>query len=91
MEIILVFIGTVLGVFGDDINKALMKKIKKRNFLIRFSAFVALCTAGYGFITLFVGKFLFKYMRQMENIWLVLSIVGLFLMIGLIAEGKNRI
>ena len=77
MEIMLVFVGTVLSVYGGDINKALMKKIKKENFFVRFGAFVALCTAGYGFITFVIGKILVKYMGQLSNVWLISVIAGL--------------
>ncbi len=91
MEIILIFVGVVLSVYGGDINKALMKKIKKENFFVRFGAFVALCTAGYGFITMVIGKILVKYMAQLSNVWLISVIVGVFILIGLIAEEKNHI
>ncbi|HBC89678.1 MAG TPA: hypothetical protein DCZ94_22290 [Lentisphaeria bacterium] len=91
MEIMLVFVGTVLSVYGGDINKALMKKIKKENFFVRFGTFVALCAVGYGFIALIIGKVLVKYMGQLSNIWLLCVIAGLFILIGLIAEEKNHI
>ncbi|GEM_PF-41059 len=91
MEIMLVFAGTVLSVYGNDINKAVMKQIKKQNFFVRFGTFVALCVIGYGLITLIIGKILVRYMRQLDNIWLILVIAGLFILIGLIAEEKNHI
>lgn len=91
MEIMLVFTGTVLSVYGADINKALMKKIKKENFFVRLAAFVALVTAGYGFITLILGKILVKYMSQLSNIWLLSVIVAMFMLIGLVAEEKNHL
>ena len=91
MEIMLVFAGTVMSVYGGDINKALMKKIKKENFFVRFGAFVALCTTGYGLIAFIIGKILVKYMSQLSNVWLISVIAGLFMLIGLIAEEKNHI
>jgi len=91
LEIMLVFMGTVMSVYGGDINKALMKKIRKENFFIRFGIFVALCTAVYGFIAFVIGKILVKYMAQLSNVWLISVIAGLFILIGLIAEEKNHI
>ncbi len=91
MEIILIFVGVVLSIYGNDINKALMKKIKKENFFVRFGAFVALVTAGYGFITLVLGKILVKYMSQLSNLWLLVLVVSMFILVGLIAEEKNHL
>jgi hypothetical protein len=91
MEIMLVFVGTVLSVYGGDINKSLMKKIKKENFFVRFGIFVALCAAGYSFLSFVLGKILVHYMSHLSNVWLISVIAGLFILIGLIAEEKNHI
>ena len=91
MEIMLAYSATVLSVYGGDINNSVKKMIKKHNFFVRFGTFVALCTFGYGFLSLVIGKILVAYMSQLSNTWLISIIVALFILIGLIAEERNRI
>ena len=91
MEIMLAYSATVLSVYGGDINNAVKKMIKKHNFFVRFGTFVALCSFGYGFLSLVIGKILVAYMSHLSNTWLISIIVGLFILIGLIAEERNRI
>ncbi|MEI6422937.1 MAG: DUF3392 family protein [Lentisphaerota bacterium] len=91
MEIMLAYSATVLSVYGGDINNAVKKKIRKYNFFIRFGIFVALCTFGFGFLTLLIGKILVAFMSQLSNAWLISTIAGLFILIGLIAEERKHI
>ena len=91
MEIMLAYSATVLSVYGGYINNSVKKMIRKHNFLVRFGTFVALCTFGYGLLSLVIGKILVAYMSHLSNTWLISIIVGLFVLIGLIAEEKNRI
>lgn len=91
MEIMLAYSATVLSVYGSDINNSIKKMIRKHNFLVRFGTFVALCTFGYGLLTIIIGKILVAYMSHLSNLWLISIIAGLFILIGLIAEEKNRI
>ncbi len=91
MEIMLAYSATVLSVYGGDINNYIKKLIKKQNFFIRFGTFVALCTFGYGFLTIVIGKILVAYMCQLSNTWLISIIAALFILIGLIAEERKHI
>jgi hypothetical protein len=91
VELMLVLVGVTLSIYGDDINKSLMKKFKKKNFFIRFAAFVGLCVFGYAFVTIISGEILAKYLSRLNDLWLVSVIVFLFLILGLIAEEKNHI
>jgi len=91
MEIMLAYSATVLSVYGGDINNAVKKMIRKHNFFVRFGTFVALCTFGYGFLSLVIGKILVAYMTHLSNSWLISIIAALFILIGLIAEERNRI
>lgn len=91
MEIMLAYSATVLSVYGADINNSIKKLIRKQNFFVRFGTFVALCTFGYGFLTIVIGKLLVAYMSQLSNVWLISIIAALFILIGLIAEERNHI
>lgn len=91
MEIMLAYSATVLSVYGGDINNSIKKMIRKHNFLVRFGIFVALCTFGYGFLTIVIGNILVAYMSQLSNVWLISIIAVLFILIGLIAEERKHI
>jgi hypothetical protein len=91
MEIMLAYSATVLSVYGGDINNSIKKMIRKHNFLVRFGIFVALCTFGYGFLTIVIGNILVAYMSQLSNVWLISIIAILFILIGLIAEERKHI
>jgi hypothetical protein len=91
MEIMLAYSATVLSVYGGDINNSIKKMIRKHNFLVRFGIFVALCTFGYGFLTIVIGRILVAYMSQLSNVWLISIIAILFILIGLIAEERKHI
>ncbi len=91
MEIMLAYSATVLSVYGGDINNAVKKRIRKHGFFVRFATFVALCTFGYGFLSLLIGKILVAYMSHLGNAWLISIIAALFILIGLIAEERKHI
>ncbi|GAA6134512.1 hypothetical protein NBRC116188_13010 [Oceaniserpentilla sp. 4NH20-0058] len=51
MQMAVAFVATLLVIYGDAINKTLRVFVKPYPFLIRISAFVVLCTLGYGALT----------------------------------------
>ncbi|OGV51577.1 MAG: hypothetical protein A2X49_14740 [Lentisphaerae bacterium GWF2_52_8] len=89
-DICIAFIATVLTVFGNDINNLVKKQIKQQNFILRLAVFVGLCAFAYGAMTVIGGKLLAKLIAPLSGQVLVPVIIGLFLLLGVIAEEKDQ-
>lgn len=90
-EISMAIVATILAIYGDFINKKIKNAIKDRPFLLRYASFIALCAFGYGFLTLFLAKFLSQSLRQVPPQYFIPSIVGCFVLLGILADRKNQI
>lgn len=82
---------TLMAVYGTDINKKVRHNTAKWHFLARFALFVFLCSFGYGAISYFATR-LFIWILQQVSLWLLAPlIICIFLVVGLLAEDKNKI
>lgn len=90
-EISMAIVATILAIYGDFINRKIKNIIKDRPFLLRYASFIALCAFGYGFMTLFLAKFLSQSLRQIPSQYFVPSLVGCFVLLGILADRKNQI
>ena len=90
-KIALAMIATLLVIYGNSINRSVKRLVRHYNFIIRVLAFVLLCAFGYGTVVVFTAPILAKYLSYLEGIYLSPIIIGTFLVIGGIAERKNRI
>jgi hypothetical protein len=82
---------SVLAVFGSQINGCFKASIKKRPFIVRVSAFVALVTFGYGALNLFLAHLVSRMLMNTRDLWLAPVVVGVFIGIGVLAEEKRQI
>jgi hypothetical protein len=80
-----------LAIYGDFINRKMKNAIKDRPFLLRYASFIALCAFGYGFLTLFLAKFLAQSLREVPSQYFILAVVGCFVLLGILADRKNQI
>jgi len=79
-------IATLLVLFGDQINAIVRALVKPYPFLIRVSAFIALCTAGYGAITAYSVSIYVSLLAKVNSDYLFFVIAITFIIIGVVAE-----
>jgi hypothetical protein len=88
-QIALVFTLALLVIYGDNINRAVKNRVRNRNFLIRALAFIVLCSFGYGLLTTMLVPGVLHVLKTMGDRYLVLTIVGGFVLIGFLADQKS--
>lgn len=90
-DIAMSMIATLLVIYGSDINRFIKRLIKKQLFIIRLGIFVLVCAIGYGVATLFLAEALFKMLAAIPRQFLTLSILIIFILLGLTAETRKQI
>lgn len=84
-------IATLLVIFGNDINRFVRSLLVKQYFIVRLGIFVLVCAMGYGVATLFLADILFKMLATIPKQYLALSMVIIFILLGLTAEKRKQI
>ncbi|MEM7396441.1 MAG: DUF3392 family protein, partial [Verrucomicrobiota bacterium] len=82
---------TLLVVYGSNINRAVKNLVKKYHVAVRLTIFIAVCSFGYGALTVLFTWALSKLFTQLGDLILFPSVVVLFVVIGVLAERKNQI
>jgi drug/metabolite transporter (DMT)-like permease len=91
MNISLALVATLMFVYGDAINKAIQKRVKIKNFVLRVLLFVLICGFGLGAFIVFSARLISQMLGGLENLWLFPIIVLLFFVVGVLAERKKHI
>lgn len=89
-EIALAMIATLLVIFGDFINKTVKKLISKQPFWLRISAFISLCAFGYGSLSVWLTPILARFLLNQNSVIYVLTVIGSFLLVGILAERSQK-
>lgn len=82
---------TVLAVFGGEINNSFKTLVKKRPFIVRVCAFVALVAFGYGALNLAISHLLSQVLARADDLWLAPVVIVAFFAVGVLAEHKRQI
>jgi hypothetical protein len=90
-DIAIAMIATLLMTFGSDINRFIKGLIRKHHFIVRLAIFVLVCAIGYGLVTVFLADVLMIMLRSIPRQFLALSIVIIFIFLGLAAETRRQI
>ena len=83
------FTTALLVIFGDNINRAVKHRISRYPFLVRTLAFVALCSCGYGLLTVLITPSVAQLLRYFGAQYIALVVLASFLAIGILAERKR--
>ena len=83
------FTTALLVIYGDNINRAVKKRFRRNHFLIRTSAFILLCSLGYGALTALITPAVARLLLTFGDRYLLLSILLAFAAIGILAERKK--
>lgn len=90
-EIGLSMAATLLVIYGDNIMSAFKKQIGAMQFFLKITLFVLFCAFGFAFITSFVTPVVVNALREINDVWLPVAVIGGFYLIGLGAQKKGMI
>lgn len=90
-EIALTIVATTLVVYGDVLNKQLKQILKPYPFVIRTLAFVLVCAFGYGLLIVFLTPHIKQLLLWIPSLYRGAAVVGLFILIGYLAEHRRYI
>jgi len=82
-------VATLLMIYGSDLCRRLKGLVSRYHFLIRLAAFVLLCSGGCVAITVFATRVINRNLVSLSNELLGPVVIGLFLLIGTLAERKR--
>jgi len=84
-------VATVLAIYGNAINGFVRKQTRSMHFIARFSLFVLLCSAGFGFISSQAVKILRDFLQRLPDLQLVGAVVGAFILLGFLARAGKEV
>lgn len=90
-EIGLSMAATLLVIFGNDISLFVKSQIGSLKYFLRLTLFVLFCAVGFGLITAYLTPLMVSWLAHISNVWLGLSIIAVYYVIGLLAQKKGLI
>lgn len=84
-------VATILVIYGNSMNKFFRQQTKSMHFIARFTLFVLLCSAGYGFLSSQAVKLLRNFMTGLPDVHLVFAVVGSFVLLGFLARAGKEV
>lgn len=90
MQLAVAFVATLLVIYGDAINKTVRVFVKPYPFIIRITAFVVLCTLGYGALTVWGSNQIHQLMQQMPAMFFAPVVFTAFIILGVLAERFHK-
>lgn len=88
-EMSLMFMATLLVVFGDIINKQVKAMLSPCHFIIRVALFVLMCAFGYGALTLYGAPLVLHVIKFFPYYLQGTLFVTAFIAIGVFAERRR--
>ena len=89
-DIAMAMVATLLVIFGDHINDAVRRLVKGRPIWARVGVFIALCTFGYGALSVWLTPMLKSYLQTLSAGEYLVVVVGGFLLVGILAERHQK-
>jgi hypothetical protein len=85
------FVATLLTIYGNRINGAFREWTRKSNVLIRFLAFILLCTLGYAFLTDLAMEQSERLLHWAGPSWRVGVVLGGFTLLAILARRERQL
>ncbi|WP_246624564.1 DUF3392 family protein [Oceanobacter mangrovi] len=85
-QVALALVATLLVIFGDRINGSVRRLVRRYWVVVRVAAFIALCTFGYGALTVWIVPILARGLLHIPGQWYGLTITVGFIVLGVMAE-----
>lgn len=84
-------IASLLVIYGSDINRFIKRLVGGSHFVIRLGIFMLVCAVGYGLATILLAELLRNALVMIPRQYLVLSIIGIFGLLGLLADSRRQV
>ncbi|CUS49222.1 MAG: Protein of unknown function (DUF3392) [Idiomarinaceae bacterium HL-53] len=82
-------VATLLVLYGDNINKTIKRQINHYHFLLRTLLFILVCAFGYGLLLTWLAPLLSQFLGQIPRLYLGISVLGIVVLLGVLAERKR--
>ena len=82
-------VATLLVLYGDNMNKAIKRQINQYHFLVRTLIFILVCAFGYGLLLTWLAPMLAQFLSQIPRLYLGISVLGIVVLLGILAERKR--
>jgi len=89
-EMAVAFVATLLVIYGDSFNRVVRVFVKPYPMVLRISAFILLCTLGYGAITVWGSGQLNALILTLPNVYFAPVVVTAFIVLGVLAERYHK-
>ncbi|MEI6210678.1 MAG: DUF3392 family protein [bacterium] len=80
---------TILFLYGEQIHGVIKGLIKDLHFVFRLLILVSVCAFGYGTLAYAFTRICEASLNLLDSLYLAPVVIGLFLLIGLLAERKK--
>jgi len=90
-DIALAIIATCLVIYGNNLNNVIRHMVSPWPFIVRILAFILMCTFGYGLLTVWLQPILKVLLKHISLIYLPIAIMGIFCVLGILAERKKQL
>lgn len=90
-DISLALVATCLVVYGDKVNGILKRWVSSWVFIARVSAFILMCTFGYGLLTLWSQPLVYWGITRIDFVYRPAFIFFCFCVLGILAERKRHL
>ncbi len=90
-DISLALVATILVIYGDKLNQVLKRFVSNWTFLARVSAFILMCTFGYGLLTVWIQPFVQTALLNIALMYRPAFIVSCFVLLGVLAERRRQL
>jgi len=90
-DIALAIVATCLVIYGNNLNNYIKRFVSSWIFIARISAFILMCTFGYGLLTVWLQPVLTIVLKQITVTYLPVSVVAIFVLLGVLAERKRHV
>lgn len=84
-------IATTIFLYGEEIHGLVKRQIEGCPFLLRILILILVCAFGYGAITVACTRLCRQLLSFLDSSYLSPVVLGLFLIIGVLAERKKAI
>ena len=90
LQMSVALVATLLVIYGDAINRTVRVFVKPYPFVLRISAFVLLCTLGYGALTVWGAGQVRNLMAMLPDTLFGPVMLLAFIIVGVLAERYHK-
>ncbi|WP_044411521.1 DUF3392 family protein [Thiomicrospira microaerophila] len=87
----LAMMATLLVIYGDNVMALLRQQIGSLGFFLKVTVFILFCAFGFGLITQYLTPLMVELFKMLGQTWLGIGVVGVFYLLGSLAQRKGII